>query len=55
MDLVMPVYKDNSESQTLETRKSLEYARRTVGGSAVSQGGLKKLFNFKEMQMSPAT
>jgi hypothetical protein len=52
MDLVMPVYPREPESQ-LEKRKSLEYARRSVEGSTVSQGGLKKLFHFKELQTSP--
>lgn len=48
MDLVMPVYRENETPE----KKSLDYARRTVEGNTVSQGGLKKLFNFKEMQGS---
>jgi hypothetical protein len=53
----MPLYRDESgEFVSLgERRKSLEYARRTVEGQATSTGGLKKLFNFKELQMSPVT
>jgi len=53
----MPVYRDTSgpqQPELLERRKSLEYARRTVQGNTPSTGGLKKLFNFKELQMSPA-
>jgi hypothetical protein len=59
MELVLPVYRGettppNSDNVPAE-RKSLDYGRRTVEGSTTSTGGLKKLFHFKELQMSPAT
>jgi ECL1/2/3 zinc binding proteins len=59
MELVLPVYRGDAASPNVEglssERKSLDYGRRMVEGNAASTGGLKKLFHFKELQMSPTT
>jgi hypothetical protein len=55
MELVLPVYRGESATSNMESEKSLDYGRRIVEGNTSSAGGLKKLFNFKELQMSPAT
>jgi hypothetical protein len=36
-------------------RKSLDYGRRIVESGPTNTGGLKKMFHFKELQMSPAS
>lgn len=55
MDLVLPVYKDPLISPEVTDSKSLDYGRRIVETTAATNtGGLKKLFNFKELQSGPA-
>lgn len=55
MDLVLPVYKDPLISPEVKDSKSLDYGRRIVETTAATNtGGLKKLFNFKELQSGPA-
>lgn len=59
MELVLPVYRGDAASPNAEglsgERKSLDYGRRMVEGNAASTGGLKKLFHFKELHMSPTS
>ena len=53
LELVLPVYRDTSgvamPPDTTES-KGLDYGRRKVEGNPASAGGLKKLFNFKELR-----
>ena len=54
VELVLPVYRETSDCTRVES-KSLDYGRRIVeANAALSSGGLKKLFHFKELQANPA-
>ena len=61
VDLVLPVYREEHGPAPMETerksfeRKSLDYGRRIVESGPTNTGGLKRMFHFKELQMSPAS